>query len=201
MGDSVAVLLRVPERRDQPADLEERCDVARTRMAAATGLDGVSVEPPDRRNRRLPPGAGKVRAAAASAWRGRSRRPDRGYLHRTRGGGPTHPVPRFLAVPGTPHPRPASSVVAVEMAAGSCPDRQHPACDGGAGCQSVGISVEAARSRPHVVRRAADPGSRAIPPPGCRLPSLSEHDPPTGDGAAPLGAREVLSRASKPDGP
>lgn len=104
LGDSVAVLLRVPERRDEPPDLERRCNDTGTRMEATPRLGCVAVEPSDRRDRRLPRHPEQVRPASAGHRRRRTRCPGCGSLCRAWCGGVADARPGLLPVSRTPYP-------------------------------------------------------------------------------------------------
>ena len=74
MGDPLAVLLRVPQRGDQPSDLARRGVVAGRGVEPVAGLDRLAIEPADRRNRPLPRHPRALRVSAPGAWSGRPRR-------------------------------------------------------------------------------------------------------------------------------
>ena len=80
VGDSLALLLRIPECCNKPPNLERHGNLAGARMAATRSLGHIAKQPPARRDRRLSQGFEQPRAAAAGAWCGRTRCPDRRAL-------------------------------------------------------------------------------------------------------------------------
>ena len=105
LGNSLAVLLRVPERSDEPQNLEGHRLHSRTSMAPARRVDGFTLPAPHWGDQGLSRDAGALRARPASAWRCRPRCEDRGNLRGPRGGGAAHPRPGLRPVPRVAHAR------------------------------------------------------------------------------------------------
>ena len=68
VGDSLAVLLRVPERGHQPQNLERRGDYPGAGMAPVRSVDRIAIEPHDRRDRGLHGHSGAIRTSPPTLW-------------------------------------------------------------------------------------------------------------------------------------
>ena len=100
MGDSLAVLLRVPERGHQPANLERRGDDLGAGMAPIRSVDRIAIKPHDRRDRGLRGHSGAVRTSPSRCRRSGPRRPHCRALRCSRGRDLAHMRPGLLSVSG-----------------------------------------------------------------------------------------------------
>ena len=156
MVDSLAVLLRVPERGDQSPHLERPAHNAGTGLAAVPCLVRIPHQPDDRRNTGFRPDPAAIRTSAARGRRSRTRRANCGNLHRARRRRSAHTRPRLLAVSGTPHPRSTGdTIVAVPITAIARRLQPRPeiaSMNGRCSETSVHLLVSARVFRPGIVR-------------------------------------------------
>ena len=175
LGNSVAVLPRVPERRHQPQDMETDSHPHGRGMAATPRLGGFAFEPPDWRNGWFPAAARRSGPAAPGPRTRRPRCPDRRDLRCPRGGRALHLRSRFLTLPRTAYSQSASGFGRSALRTPPARDANSGSVPAGQGTPASVFGCEATmvREEPWVFRRRRA-GSRVrrsgprLRPPACR---------------------------------